>query len=582
MIRFLFLIAFLSAFHLTSISQCAECTADVNCTSADGFPTICPETLPNGQAGEYYEQFLTFYLPADINDPSSGIQATLLQIDITSVTGLPFGTIYTLSHPDGIYYPADGDNLGCATICGTPLLPGTYNVLINVNALASAFGFEINQSESFTYTLIIDPGDVATASFTADNVAGCGNLNVYYEALISGSNSQQTTYDWNFGNGLVSDLPNPSTSYDAPGTYTVSLTTTIADYLLQEVNLSNISTNGEGDVDEFFSGPADPYFNLIDGSGASVFTSSVIDDTTSPSWTGLNIPLTTPPYTIEFWDDDTVTSDDALGTNAIAMSSGDQIINTGSGTVGTAVVVLSVATSITDQTDITIFGLPDNSISTSGNTISCTDPGSNTYVWYYNGVPIDGETNSSLAMTNGGNYTAVITNEFGCSIETEPYLFCPSITPIYDPVAMEIYVDDLYESYQWFYNGLELDGATTFYLVNPALGNYAVVVTTSYGCEIESEVLVLATDVAVHLAPADFNLYPNPASDRFLIQTQLGQDMQQIRIYDLQGRIVYSRDFTQQPIQNAIVDLSDWADGMYHVQVVTEKGQSAGNLVVRH
>lgn len=582
MTRLLTLLVFLFAIKLTTFSQCAECTADVNCTSADGFPTICPETLPNGQAGEYYEQFLTFYLPADINDPSSGIQATLLQIDITSVTGLPFGTTYTLSHPDGIYYPADGDNLGCATICGTPLLPGTYNVLINVTALASAFGFEINQSESFTYTLIIDPGDVATASFTADNAAGCGNLNVNYEALISGSNSQQTTYDWDFGNGEVSDLPNPSTNYDAPGTYTVSLTTTIADYMLQEINLSNISTNGEGDVDEFFSGPADPYFNLIDGSGASVYTSSVIDDTTSPSWTGLNIPLTTPPYTIEFWDDDTVTSDDALGTNAIAMSSGDQNINTGSGTVGVAVVTLNITTSFTDQTDITIFGLPNNSTTASGNTLTCNDPGSNTYVWYYNGIPVDGETNSSIVMTAGGNYYAVITNEFGCSIETEPYLFCPSITPTYDPVAMEVYVDDIYESYQWFYNGLELDGATTFYLVNPALGNYAVVVTTSYGCEIESEVLVIATDVAEFNTPVDFILYPNPASDRCLIQAKSGEAIHQVHVYDMKGSIVFTHEYAEQPIQNAMIDLSNWSDGMYHVQVATTKGRSSSNLIVRH
>lgn len=581
MTRSLLLLVFLCAIQMSSLGQCAECTADVNCTSADGFPTICPETLPNGTAGEYYEQFLTFYLPADINDPSSGIQATLLQITITSVTGLPFGTTYTLSHPDGIYYPADGDNLGCATICGTPLLPGTYNVLINVTALASAFGFEINQSESFTYTLIIDPGDVATASFTADNAAGCGNLSVNYEALLSGTNSQSTTYDWDFGNGEVSDLANPTANYDSPGTYTVSLTTTIADYMLQEVNLSNISTNGEGDVDEFFSGPADPYFNLIDGSGASVYTSSVIDDTTTPVWTDLNIPLTTPPYTIEFWDDDTVTSDDALGTNSISMEAGDQNINTGTGTVGTAVVVLNISTSFTDQTEITVFGLPNNTTTASGSTLTCTDPGSNTYVWYYNGIPMDGETNSSVVMTAGGNYYAVITNEFGCSIETEPYLFCPSITPVYDPVAMEVYVDDIYESYQWYYNGLELDGATTFYLVNPALGNYAVEVTTSYGCVIESEVLVIATGVEENASAVDFVLYPNPATDRILIQSQSGEAIEQIVIYDLKGSVVYNREFAQQPIQNTTIDVSNWSDGMYHVQVMTGKGRTASNLIVR-
>jgi hypothetical protein len=227
-------------FVFSSFAQCPTCTPDFSCVSTDGFPTICPLELPAGQAGEYYEQVLTFYLPTNITDPSSGIEATLLQITITSVTGLPFGTTYTINNPDGIYYPSQGENYGCATICGTPLLPGVYDVLINVAAIAEAFGFEVNQNESFTYTLIIEPGDVAAGSFTADNVAGCGNLDVTLNALISGTANQVTSYTWDLGNGATSDQANPVASFNAPGTYTVSLTTTISDYFLNDVILENI------------------------------------------------------------------------------------------------------------------------------------------------------------------------------------------------------------------------------------------------------------------------------------------------------------------------------------------------------
>jgi len=497
-------------FVFSGFAQCPTCSPDFSCTSVDGFPTICPAELPAGQAGEYYEQVLTFYLPTNITDPGSGIEATLLQITITSVTGLPFGTTYTMNNPDGIYFPSQGENYGCATICGTPLLPGVYDVLINVAAIAEAFGFEVNQNESFTYTLIIEPGYLARGSFTADNVAGCGNLDVSLNALIAGTTNQVTSYTWGLGNGNTSDLANPIASYNAPGTYTVSLTTTISDYFLNTVTLENINGNGEGDVDEFFSGPADPYFILQDANGNAVYTSSTVDNSTNAVWSNLNIPMTNPPYTIVFWDEDDITGDDNLGSDDISVQAGNVSFSSGDGTIGNVSINLVESTSITDVTEITVFGVPNGATIANGDVISANDPTATEFQCSFNGFPIDGEVNSSLTMTGGGTYQCEMTNEFGCSAISEPYLFCPSITPVYDPLALEIYVDDIYETYQWYYNGLEVPGGTTFYLIDPALGNYAVVVTTSYGCEIESEVLTIGVSVDELSAIERLSIYPNP------------------------------------------------------------------------
>ena len=51
-------------------SQCADCEVDPNCGSADGFPTLCPETLPSGTAGEPYETVVSVSIPAEITDLS--------------------------------------------------------------------------------------------------------------------------------------------------------------------------------------------------------------------------------------------------------------------------------------------------------------------------------------------------------------------------------------------------------------------------------------------------------------------------------------------------------------------------------
>lgn len=61
-----------------------------------------------------------------------------------------------------------------------------------------------------------------TASFTADYTSGCSPLVVHFTNTSTGA----TSYLWNFGTSTTSVLANPSTSFTAPGTYTVLLTAT--------------------------------------------------------------------------------------------------------------------------------------------------------------------------------------------------------------------------------------------------------------------------------------------------------------------------------------------------------------------
>lgn len=62
-----------------------------------------------------------------------------------------------------------------------------------------------------------------TADFTASPVDGCAPLLVQFSDASTGPVS---SYSWNLGNSVTSTLQNPSTTYTAPGTYTVSLTVT--------------------------------------------------------------------------------------------------------------------------------------------------------------------------------------------------------------------------------------------------------------------------------------------------------------------------------------------------------------------
>lgn len=541
--------------------QCALCEPDLECISADGFPAICPFEAPIGYTGEFYEHTLTFYIPTEVEDPGSGILATLLNVTFTSVSGMPYGLEFTLNDDDGIYYPSQGENHGCATICGTPLIQGTYNVLITVDILATAFGFELTQVQSFPYTLIIEPGEGGTSSFTFDNPAACGGLEVNYEATIAAPEPAVTSYDWDFGNGQTSTEMNPGTiTYDSPGQYETILTTTVANYQLSSVSVSNLSLNWDGDVDDFFSAPADPYFVITDGNSTAIYTSSVQDNTTNTSWTDINIGLATPPYSIQFFDEDDISDDDDLGIAVVNITEGSNTFDIGNGTVGSITISLVPTTEITDTAVVNVFPFPDATYTLIGNSLVFDNPELTGFLWYINGIATDNFTNT-IALTAGGEYYCVVSNEYGCSQMSEIYLYCPELTVMVDELAQEVFIEDIYETYQWYFNGLEVDGATLSYLSGIMPGNYAVEVTTTYGCTTLSEVLTYTVGLEEE-NKEEILVYPNPFSSQISF---VGKANSEVRIWDITGKMMAK--FTLNSSGSTLYNFDNFPSGTYIAEV---------------
>jgi hypothetical protein len=558
-------------------AQCPTCSPDLSCASLDGQPTLCPESLPIAFSGEYYEQILTFFLPSTVLEPELNVTVTLEQITISSVTGLPFGITYSTNNPDGVYFPSQGENYGCATLCGTPLVAGVYEVLINVGVIATVAGFEVTQTQSFTYTLIVDQGSTSTASFTADNTASCGELTSNFEATIAGTPAQVTTYNWNLGNGEFSNQANVSATYNEEGTYQVSLNTVISDFVLNEVNLGNINENGDGDIDEFFSGPADPYFTLIDNDGNVVYTSSTFDNTTTAVWSNLNLVLSNPNYTITFWDEDDVTQDDTLSIFNISMGTGLIVFNSGDGTVGTFTIDLEETLNLTDEVSVTVLASPDVTVVANDNVLSIAENNASVYQWFLNGSIIAGASAQNFNALEGGVYTCAVTNEFGCSATSENFILCLPLTPIYDEVANEIYVDNIFSSYQWTFNGLPLEGADDFFIVDPASGNYGVLVTTDYGCEIEGEIITVVNAIDEE-ETFDFSAFPNPSDGIFWVDLQgITAPSVDLDILSLDGKIIQNLNGISTREIFAL-DLSKYSAGAYLIRVTFDTHSSCKRL----
>src|SRR5947207_911183 len=62
--------------------------------------------------------------------------------------------------------------------------------------------------------------------FTASQTAGCAPLAVSFRDLTTGN---PRFWNWDFGNGTLSNVQSPSVTYSNPGTYTVTLVVRNAD-----------------------------------------------------------------------------------------------------------------------------------------------------------------------------------------------------------------------------------------------------------------------------------------------------------------------------------------------------------------
>lgn len=527
------------SFHL--MAQCVDCTPAESCISEVLFPRLCPEVAPDATAGEYYEETLTFFLPPQIVDPDTELSVDLNTVTINQVSGLPFGLAFQLSEEDNTYEPANGQNLGCATVCGTPLLPGDYSVTVFVTAEVSLLGFPSTVEESFTQALTVLPGEVGNPSFSIDVLAACDSLSVNLSALIDGSPGI-TDYSWDFGNGFGSDMAQPEPIvYTQPGDYTIGLSTIISDYTIQSISVSNFDENWAGDVEEFSTALApDPFFLLIDGDNNVAFTSPILTDVFSASWNDLGLVLDTPPYSIEFYDDDLFSEVDFLGSASVSLSSG-VLTFSASGTSGFISIELLETANFYNEEVVSVFPTPNPIISYDEETelLSAAGEDLDSYIWFLNGDTIPAAVSPSITAETPGIYQVQASNLFGCEGRSEEIVVCPDPEVSFDEEDDVIYTQEGFSSYEWSYNGLPLDGFDSAELPFQGLGNYAVEISTAYGCLVESEVFILSTDVAERKA-LDWSIYPNPARSEITVEGLYAGEEVRVQIFNNQGELVKS------------------------------------------
>ena len=561
-------------------AQCPGCAVNVDCFADPAYPTLCPAEPPQATAGVAYSADITFWLPANFDDPGTGFNVEFLLMTITGVGGLPYGLALEPNEPSGIYHPQESA-FGCARICGTPLSAGTYAITISIVAQVEFNGLTLNVPQQFSLPLTVLPGTGANNGFTFTPTTGCGPTLVQLNASIDGQGAP-VSYAWDLGDGQTSDAANVAHTYAQPGTYTIALQTTIGGAVLNAVTVDGVSDNWCGDVEEpslfgACTGDPDLYFVLTDGNG-NTWTSSSGDNNSSATWTGLGRVLALPPYSIAFFDEDVVSQDDDLGTyNIPAGISGTLPFTLGNGTSGSLVIDIEPQQVFNDTDTVVIHPVPQPVLvyDTVAGTLCVGDTGLVSITWFNDGDTVFTGGLACWGPDSTGAWWATVNNGYGCLASTDTVVICPTITIAQSGEVL--YTETGLTGYQWTWNGDPIAGADGPFIIAENGGLYAVIATNSDGCLLQAEYLLLQTAAVVRAAAASLmTIHPNPATGPVAVTMHRAGSIQ---VMDVTGRAVTER--VSAPAGRTVHwDVSGLPAGLYLVEGSTPSGVVRRPLII--
>jgi len=204
------------------------------------------------------------------------------------------------------------------------------------------------------------------------------------------------------------------------------------------------------------------------------------------------------------------------------------------------------------------------------------------FQWSFPGAnpPLSTDANpTNICYSNPGTYDVqlIATNANGSdTLLLQNYI---TVYPAPSPQGITQNGDTLFAiagaaTYQWYFNGIIINGATDYFYVASTSGDYNVVVADNNGCEVEAVI----NDVMAAVTPLSFGegsgvrLFPNPVKDKFTMhnaQFTIGT-AKEISIYNLLGERVMVQE-SRGKVQEEVIDVSNLGSGIYYVEVTSSE-----------
>jgi PKD repeat protein len=582
-------------FSISIIVVSAQCAIDYNYYPVGASYGLHPDSLPDGYVGQFYDEDMTFYLPLDTTDPSSGATVTFEDFHITSIS-LPLGLTWECNNSlNNCHYDPTSDQYGCVRVSGTALMAGNYDIEVNLVATHSMSFLVGPENISFVLPLTVLP-DTSTANnagFAMTNSTGCSPINVSF----TNNNMGMLSYFWDFGNGNTSTLAQPADQmYSQPGQYIVQYSATQTDpvYFLESIEVVSGTC-----TDNFIIGDVDLLYDILTPSGVvqSVSASNAVTQA-FPLMINLSNPLQVigQDVTIEVWDDDgwpfgleycggvTFTPSQQAGTFSI--NGGGLSIN---------YTVMEIPANVVTSTDtIYVNDYPQVPLLTYDtiNNLIFTTIDSMAMQWYYYNSPIPGATDTFMNPISSGVYSLLVVNEYGCTATSSDILVVICDTtykPTLDDNGTTAWMLDsaLYSNLQWHDDIGLVNGANQSFFPAQYSGWFYIVATDEFGCTYSSDPVMLSPVMNSGSISFDgvVKLGPNPISNGESLNIyipQVGFSDVTIECFDLFGRKVIERVVNASlfPYQINSEEIGELANGLYYFDVSFE-GNKVRNKIIK-
>ena len=199
--------------------------------------------------------------------------------------------------------------------------------------------------------------------------------------------------------------------------------------------------------------------------------------------------------------------------------------------------------------------------------------------WYYNGIIIPGEADSTLTVFATGNFYSSDSNVCGISFSN---IISVALYSVSNPSIIfsndTLFASGSFSSYQWFQDSILIPGANSSFFVPDTTGSYTVVVTDNNGCGSDSSLFVVVTNQFSLNKHSDIILYPNPSDGIFSVLFPKGKKIEAITISNATGQKIFS---AQTQIGSSLnVDLSQYPAATYSIQIVTATNIYFSKLII--
>jgi len=211
---------------------------------------------------------------------------------------------------------------------------------------------------------------------------------------------------------------------------------------------------------------------------------------------------------------------------------------------------------------------------------TCTDftnlsTGASSYQWSFPGGNPSVSTDANpanICYNTTGNYSVTLISSNGIISDTLTLSNYITVFPTPPPQGILQSGDTLFAnqgatSYQWYFNGNIIPGATDYFYVASQSGDYNVVATDENDCEVEAVI----NNVIAGLSPAlsegeGVTAFPNPVTETLDIRGLKNNSADEIKIFNVFGEKVFTAVNCKLPIANC-----KFTSGLYYIEITSDK-----------